>query len=192
MNVLARFLLVLAMALPNLAQGQNLLQNPGFDNDVSAWLTGPPGSILWSMLDASGNPGSGSVELTNASVNPSNGATVTQCIPMPARYAYAFGGKVYVPSGPNQSLTNTARVDMRFSTNAGCTQFSGGSQQIGASASQFDTWQTVGPVVRVAPPGTVAVQVRGLLSKFPAGGSIIANFDDFSAEPDTFFIGDVE
>ena len=40
--------------------------------------------------------------------------------------------------------------------------------------------------------GTVAVLVRGLVTKTLAGGSVRANFDDIRVESDTFFIGSFE
>jgi hypothetical protein len=192
MSRFARFIVAFTLSVPMLAGAQNLLLNPGFDNDVAGWSASGPGSIAWSMLDANTNPASGSVQLTNSSATPSNGATVGQCLPMPARWAFRVSGKILVPSGPNQALSNTTRVDVRFASNSGCTQFLGGSTQIGSTPSQLDAWHTAGPVVRVAPVGTVALQVRGLLTKIPAGGSIIAHFDDFSVEVDTFFVGDFE
>lgn len=189
-----RIVWALAGALTSLPlAAQNLVLNAGFDQDTSSW--GHPASIstlAWSMSDANSNPNSGSAQLVNIHPNPSNGVTVTQCIPMPQRWAYRFSGKAMVPSGEGQLLSNSTRVDIRFSGNAECTQFSAGSISLGTAVNQFDTWQNFGPVVRTAPIGTMAVQIRGLITKFPAGGSATAHFDDFIVEPDTLFIGGFE
>lgn len=184
--------LLVLMFTAGQAFAQNLLFNPGFDSDISNWSPAGPASIAWSMLDSNGSPGSGSVQLTNASAFANDGGTVQQCLPMPARYAYVFSGKVFVPSGPGQSTSNSTRLDIRFASNPACTQLIGGNSQIGGSATQLDTWQTVGPATRVAPVGTVAVLVRGLVTKTLAGGSVRANFDDIRVESDTFFIGSFE
>lgn len=172
---------------------QNLVLNAGFDQDTSSWSNASSISTLtWSMSDANGDPNSGSAQLVNTHPNQSNGATLTQCIPMPQRWAYRFSGKAMVPSGEGQLLSNSTRVDIRFSNNAECTQFSAGNISLGNAVNQFDTWQNYGPVVRTAPIGTMAVQIRGLITKFPAGGSAIGHFDDFVVEPDTLFIGGFE
>lgn len=186
------FLVCLAAGVASVASAQNLVLNPGFDTNTANWAVSGPGTMAWSMVDANGIATSGSALLTNDSATPSNGMTVIQCIPMPARYAFRFSGKVMVPSGANQSLSNPVRVDVRFATDSNCTVFLLSATTLTGNVSQFDTWTTFGPLIRVAPLGTVAVSVRGLLTKFPAGGTAIAHYDDFFAESDTLFLNSFE
>lgn len=186
------FLAIFGLAAHGSADAQNLVLNSGFATDTSNWAASGPGSLSWSSIDASGNPMSGSGVLINNSATPSNGLTLRQCVPMPAGFAYRFSGKVMVPSGANQLLSNTARIDVRFATNSDCTAFPLSAQALPGSNTQFDTWTTFGPMVLTAPPGTVAVLIRGLLTKLPAGGEAIAQYDDFLAEPDTLLLDGFE
>lgn len=188
--ITASLLLGLLQVSP--AGAQNLLLNPGFSNSTANWGVSGTGTLSWSMLDANAQAGSGSAMLINDSATASQGASVMQCVPMLAGAAYYFSGKAMVPSGATQTLSNPTRVSIRFHTEIDCSDSSSGPITIGASVSQFDTWQISGPVLRVAPPGTLAVQVRGLLSKVAAGGTAVAHFDDFAAVPDTLLIAGFE
>ncbi len=82
------------------AQG-NLLENPGFDEDLASWdiSFSRPDSVEWTSLDASGSPLSGSALVTHG-LTGSGGSlrNLTQCIPAVGSKEYTFGGQARVPA----------------------------------------------------------------------------------------------
>lgn len=120
----------------------NLLDNPGFDDDLSGWDNPQTRPGEWSMLDASSSPLSGSALIFNESA-PSNGGTPTvlqQCIPATGSTEYAWGGQVNVPPGQPES-TRGEHFVITYPT-ANCT----GSflQLLATSAMGVDTWTQFG------------------------------------------------
>ena len=166
---------------------QNMLANPGFDTDPGGWTTdnGPQITVGWSNIDAAGQAGSGSVTVTNISAGMSNGVGIRQCLPAVAGDSYRFGGQTMVPSGGTQSLSDLARIGLRFFTDVACT--SSVSTTFTGTPASFDTWVSYGPQTSVAPAGTNGMQLMLVVTKFPAGGSATAHFDNLFVIPDDIF-----
>lgn len=82
----------------------NLLQNAGFDRDLSFWgwqerFPNGVGSAAWASLDAANNPNSGSIRLRNDQRG-GNGPAYQQlqCVAVDAGEVYDFGGKFFATS----------------------------------------------------------------------------------------------
>lgn len=109
----------LCLATCTMAQAQNLVTNPDFDVDVSAWS--PNGAVIAfdSTQNAAGAAGSGAISVTN---NIGNGITVSvaQCISSPlSAGTYDFGGWLLFPTG--QAGTGTAGVSASLFASTDCT-----------------------------------------------------------------------
>src|SRR5215472_15797145 len=74
----------------------NLLPEPGFDTDVSAW--GQNGGAAFNSLDATSCPRSGSLEVQVDAVGGSQIVMNAQCVPVSAGQTYDFGARVLVPA----------------------------------------------------------------------------------------------
>lgn len=75
----------------------NLLENPGFDTDLSSWqLTpgeGSSGPAMWHAEDDHACPYSGSAELYHFMYDAS--AIISQCVPVSDATMYNFGGAIF-------------------------------------------------------------------------------------------------
>ena len=170
------------------AFAQNIAINFDFNTDLSSWNTSENSptevTTAWNSLDANGAPNSGSAQVNNISPGPNNGVTLIQCLPATAGLTYSFGGKIRVPA-PGLGANDVATVDAYWTNDAGClsnlsletTNFSPGAT---------DTWVTQPPTQVVAPAGTNGVKIRGRVTKFDAGGTLTALFDDVYLGPGTF------
>ena len=158
---------------------QNLVLNGGFDESLIGWETTGDQNMTaeWSADDSNANPQSGSIRITNISSGPGNGVTVTQCVPVNSGQLYTAAGRVRIPSGAGQDIANVARVGLRWYSGPDCTTPIGGSENSSGSPGSFDVWVNQS-LERSARPGAHSVEVRALLTKYPAGGSFIADFDD--------------
>jgi hypothetical protein len=169
---------LLALACTPL-HAQNLVINGEFDESLIGWVNSSDTEMtaVWSPADSNGSLESGSMRVTNLSPGASNGVVASQCVPVNSGQSYTYGGKVRIPSGAVQDITNQAVMSLRWYSGPDCTTPNGGSITAGASPQNFDQWvsQTATATAR---SGARSVEVRTLLSKFPAGGSFIAHFDD--------------
>lgn len=184
----ARLLLAsLAVAAMPL-QAQDLVLNGGFDDDLSGWSTGddPNMVVVWSALDANASSASGSMRVVNVSANASNGVTAEQCIPVNAGQSYTATAKVRVPSGAGQSIDNRAAVSLRWYAGPDCTTSIGGAVVANGTPQAFNTWVNQSLTVTAA-TGARSVEVRALNTKYPAGGSFIALFDDLALTSQSIF-----
>ncbi|MDB4983571.1 MAG: Flagellar hook-length control protein FliK, partial [Myxococcales bacterium] len=73
----------------------NLIKNPGFDGDLSAWVVTQG---TWNTADADGCPFSGSLSIPD---NPSSLNGFAQCVPVIGNKAYNFGGWFKGPNALN-------------------------------------------------------------------------------------------
>lgn len=81
--VLASAMLLGLVLLPGASRAQNLLHNPSFDADVSAWQLVVGTSMLWTdIVDASGCPNSGSALIPSAGDDEGQTAGIIQCVPL--------------------------------------------------------------------------------------------------------------
>ena len=167
---------------------QNLVLNGEFDDSLVGWENSGGTNITaaWSAVDANASPASGSIRITNTSASASNGVTATQCAPVNSGQSYTVGGKVRIPSGAGQDLDDRAVVGLRWYSGPDCTTSNGGAVSANGSPGSFNTWVTQS-LTATARPGARSVEVRTLLTKFPAGGSFIAHFDDITLTTPSIF-----
>ncbi|MCP3998239.1 MAG: hypothetical protein GY722_24730, partial [bacterium] len=85
-----------------LAQPPNLLQNPGFDVDLSHWTT--EGSVVWSPVDADDDPDSGSALVDGGG----GGSYIHQCVAVEANAGYL--AKVLILYDPKPVKDDEARM----------------------------------------------------------------------------------
>lgn len=180
--------MALLASLSSAALGQNLLENPDFDQNLNAWLVDvDPGSAVWSVEDAANDAASGSVYITNLS-GPNQGVTIEQCVAVVSGETYWFSGGVMAPSATGQPLANRVRLGIRWYGDTTCSSSIGGTVTQGPMPTQFDTWTLSGPTSRMAPPGAFGVKFRLLVSNYPEGGNGTAGwFDALLMVPEKIF-----
>lgn len=82
----------------------NVLQNAGFDRDLSFWgwqdrFPNGPGTVAWASFDSANNPNSGSIRLRNTKpVEGSHTFQQLQCVAVDAGEVYQYGGKFFATS----------------------------------------------------------------------------------------------
>lgn len=167
---------------------QNLVLNGEFDDSLLGWENtgGTSMTAAWSPADANASLQSGSARITNISPGASNGVTLSHCVPVNSGQRYAYGGKVRIPSGAGQDIDNVAVVSLRWYSGPDCTTPNGGAVNAGGSPQNFNQWVSQSDTA-TARPGARSVEVRALLTKFPAGGSFIAHFDDITLTTPSIF-----
>jgi hypothetical protein len=106
---------------------ENLLKNPGFDNNLSGWTQDPgPGSFTWHTgdagldtdYDATSCVFSGGALLSNATDDDTFPQRLWQCIPVARNKTYNYGGR----------LRTAAECDLQLYPSANC---SGEAQDVG-------------------------------------------------------------
>lgn len=187
-------LLLLLIATP--ALGQSVARNGDFDivDQLDGWTIAeePELTAEWSGLDVDGDDESGSALIGNLSANAENGVTISQCVRVQGGAGYEYGGQVRMPSGPGQSLTGRGSIAVRWASDTDCASFLGGSVGTGGAIAAFDTWIERGAST-TAPIDAQSVQLRLLVSKVEAGGSLFVQFDAVYLVPqDAVFAGDFE
>ena len=183
-----RSLAVLAAFALASASAQNIAINFDFNTDLGSWNTSENAAsevtTAWNSLDANGAPTSGSAQVNNISPGPNNGVTLIQCLPAGAGQTYSFGGKILVPA-PGLGSNDVATVDAYWTNDAGCLS-NLSLETTNFSPGVADTWVTQPPTQVVAPAGTNGVKIRARVTKFDAGGTLTALFDDVFFGPGTF------
>lgn len=112
-------------------QAQNLVPNPGFDQDLSSW-TVDEGSADWASLDANGSPSSGSLHVAPET------SLHSGCFPA-APGVYNFEYSFFVPHANNRVL----QAFMHWYSDDFCQSLVGSSVSIGAQAVA-PTWRRTG------------------------------------------------
>ena len=163
------FLLVLGAAPPILADGPNIVLNPGFTSSTVAWSTGG----TWVAEDAKGSPHSGALRLTNSLTGPNTFAPSTQCIPaVPGSYVGGLSAWVEQASPGDLVLLNFG-----FYSDNNCTV----GIPFGADTPDLTTasW-TDGAEVLVAKAGTHSAKLFIDLIRGPSAphGTAVAYVDD--------------
>jgi hypothetical protein len=167
---------------------QNLVLNGGFDDSLIGWVSSGDGGINaeWSAADADDNADSGSAFVANFSAGPSNGVTLAQCVPVHSGQTYILSGKVRIPSGAGQILTDKTVLSVRWYSGPDCTTANGGAVTFGPTPASFDIWVSQQATI-AARVGSRSVEVRALVSKTAAGGSLSAYFDDITFTSPSIF-----
>ena len=92
----------------------NLLQNPGFDTNVSGWSTDSGTTVMWGSGDAENCPYSGIARVNG----PGDGVSrFWQCVPISAATSYNFGYRAHADG------TSFIHCAVEVYPTAGCTNF---------------------------------------------------------------------
>jgi hypothetical protein len=163
------------------ASSANVLHEPGFDGDVSAWEQN--GGAYFSPTDATMCAGSGSLQVM---VDPTGGSQTVmnaQCVPVSAGKTYDFGARVLLPV-PLQSTGASIGVEwIEFADCHGSFTTTAGPV---ADPTRAGSWQALsGSAVA---PATAAAAYLTIQVTAPQGMSTSALFDDvyLAADPGTF------
>jgi len=134
-QIVSIIILGIFLAMP--AAAQNILQNPGFDSDVSGWVNPYGFTVVWDSRDANDSPGSGSAFATNTVGNGGSSGMLSQCFPVSPDKMINFSGKIYQPSG--QTGSGNGHIRLRYYTDTACSSYLGeGSSSM--NQNSFDTW----------------------------------------------------
>ena len=146
----------------------NVLQNGGFDRELSPWgwqarFPNGPGSASWASMDARGNPNSGSIRLINSRAPAAQGHThqQLQCVAVDAGEIYEYGGSFYA--------TSATAVSAVFSI----VEYGDDGCNVAALTNEFQTprsrtpgtWQTESYTKRMGPTTRSAFVVIGALAR---------------------------
>jgi hypothetical protein len=175
---------------------QNLLTNPGFDQDLSGWAT-PQGGTAWDgTRDADGNPASGSAAVKIyppiSSLSTLCPEVLSQCVTVTPGTAYNFGGKIFIPEGqpgPGGSpLILAAEIAVVWSSAGNCaTPVNSWSPILTPLVSAIGTWTSSNVTLAVAPDHAVSAIVAAELCSPDFANLVAVSFDDmdFEAAPAT-------
>jgi hypothetical protein len=159
----------------------NLLPEPGFDTDVSAWEQN--GGADWSSTDATSCTRSGSLEVMVDPLGGSQSVMNAQCVPVTAGQTYDFGARVLLPMSDPSTGASIGVEWIEFADCHGSFTMTAGPT---ADTSRAGSWQSLsGSAVA---PATAAAAYLTLQVTAPQGTSSSALFDDvsLSAYPATF------
>jgi hypothetical protein len=138
LRLLQAFAALASLALAPAAGAQNLLDNPGFDVDLSGWemLSGRPSS--WMAEDVFGDPASGSVLITHDEASAGGYRIILrQCHPIAGPGNFRIRG--YLRNLPDQPVPGNAAIIVAPARNADCTGGFGNST--GPASSTGSNWQ---------------------------------------------------
>ncbi len=170
------------LAAPTIVSAQSLLDNPGFDLDLSGWAASPY-QHLWTNQDAGGSPASGSVLMTVSS--PSSvpwgtvGTNIGQCADVVPGQKYIAGMRIHIESG--QTRSGLADILLVYSTTPGCS----GPNLPGYEKIMGDGYDAWIPTYRTvtAPPLARSVFFVPGIQAFGQTGTFSARFDDAVLQP---------
>ena len=167
---------------------QNLVLNGDFADSLVGWETDGGANIIaqWTPADANGSATSGSAQIANLYATAEQGVVIQQCVPVNSGQTYTYGGKVRIPSGSGQTLTNNAAMSLRWYSGPDCTTPNGGPTTTGGTPQSFNVWVSQTSTVS-ARAGARSAHVRALVAKIPAGGGFTAQFDDITMTSPSIF-----
>ena len=156
---------LIALATPS-AVAQNLLVNPGFDRDLSGWLTStsaqPPdngqASVAWTASDASGSSTSGGVAFQATSEFGSAMASVTQCFSVTPGLLATMGAKILTT---HSDPTSSASVAVSFFSSPDCSGIALGQASAKPDPAPYGVWSHTATFALASP---AARSVRAELS----------------------------
>lgn len=167
------------------AASTNLIDNPGFDEDVFGWLPFTTWSQLsWSPEDVLDSPTSGSALIVNTSAEPLASRWheyVLECFAIDSNLTYQVGAWIWIPSG--QATTGSAEMNVLWYSSGACSGVPTLSRTW-ALRTPGD-WEWVDDPALVPPQDARSAQVGMIVFKDQPGGSFSAHFDDvfFAPEP---------
>jgi pimeloyl-ACP methyl ester carboxylesterase len=174
------------------AFAQNLITNPEFAGNLAGWnIYNHTQAVYDPTLNAPGSLG-GSVKIINdvdESSNPACNANPTticvtpfpidQYVPVTPGVLYAFGGKVFIPSG--QSASGAGEVAISFWDTNG-KPINIGHLGSGNSVTSIGVWVSSDGTVQ-APVGAVRVRLVPNNGRVGPTGSLQVNFDEMFFQP---------
>lgn len=134
-----RISLALAWAAASAHAQPNLLDNPGFDQDLSGWDIVQERPAVWDPEDAVALPDSGSARLTHD--EPLGGGYLSilrQCVPIDGADQFRISGLMFNP--PDQPISGSAAIQAiptRFADCTGAVGFIYGPDDVSSSGN----WQ---------------------------------------------------
>ena len=158
----------------------NVLDNPGFDTDLSGWEIFEDRVGDWSPEDVDGSSSSGSALLSNVGQSTGNIPLVLhQCMPVDAGVQYIFGGDLMVPEG-EPTGTNAFIFAQTFASD----DCSGTHTQVKQVFDlQGGVWNPAGTDITAAPNVLSARIGLGVFKPVGATADAKAHYDNVYFEP---------
>ena len=161
------------------AGAQNLLQNPGFNEDLAGWSLIPGnGSIAWDGLDSNGSASSGSARVVTPSAEGETSSSIQQCVAVTGGSDYSFSAKVFRPQGELVTVFGT----VIWQEGAGCSSFLADDTPISLFPPGSGEWEEVSGTVTA--PGDAESALVRLRARREDTGAKVAHFDDVVFAPD--------
>lgn len=182
--------LVLALSRAWLSAQALVLQNGGFDSDLSAWsiASEPGGSVQWSALDYAGSPSSGSALLVNAIPCAPTGPgsytcsspSLSQCVTVSPGVLYHLGFAAFEP--PGQSSTGVVNMLVEWNGGPACAGSPLSHPSIGVG--HITAWQSASSSL-FAPSGarSALVSISALRDEWFIAGDYRVQVDNVSFGP---------
>ena len=164
----------LGLLLPMPIMAQNLIQNPGFDSDLSGWVNPFGYPAVWDSRDASNSASSGSTILTNTIGNGGSTGILRQCLEVSEGSQIDASAMVYQASG--QTGEGVGSFRFTFYSDTTCQNLISTTYYSSAFAD-FDTWFEVNKTA-TAPASTAAVLLYLAVSGQIQAEDFSAHFDD--------------
>jgi hypothetical protein len=166
---LCRLLLTAALLSTSAAGAANLIENPGFDDDLAGWIALGATTLEHAATDELGSPVSGSMRLqaqtaTQTSVN------AATCVPVSPSRFYALGAGARIPAGLGVDSLR-ATVSVFWSSTADCSLLDLGSEVHGQphAVTLAGVWGTTQTGARSPEHALSArLQLQGIASPDPA------------------------
>ncbi len=171
--VLAWFLWAFSLASAGPATGQNLLDNPSFELDLSGWTLQAPSDIHWDTRDTAGLPTSGSARIAEDTASAT--ASLYQCLAVSAGSTYTMGSRVFVPA--SQDAQASAGVSLDWYSSGDCTTGSLGESGDSLAGGIEETWSRIS-IAALAPPGASSVAATLGVRNLDGTFDWVAFFDD--------------
>ncbi len=163
------------------SRAQNLISNPNFDFDVSAWSIITPGTFTQNgTLDTDNNLLSGSGEIANLSPAPFGSSAAFQCLEgIIAGSNYDFGAMIRFDSNNSQTASGRANIVLNFYDSPSCSgTYISGFTTANYLSENTNSWTQNEILNSTAPAGSVSVVLRLFTVKTEDTGIMTVNFDN--------------
>jgi hypothetical protein len=168
-RLVSRLVAALALVAAPLT-AQNLLQNPGFDDNLKGW-TLYNYNPAWNSLDANGSTNSGSARASVPGGGSQGGPALAQCLPVSAGASYELSVKVHVGE------VGRHVGGIRYYSGTHCTGTLLNAVSANSRAGRAASWYTVFEVL-AAPATTQSAEVTLSATTKTGGGAHTVRWDD--------------
>jgi hypothetical protein len=163
------------------AQGENLLVNPGFVEDLSGWeFPPPPSSAVWDAMDVDASATSGSARVTNRATVAYALRDLTQCVAVTPGLSYGFGGWVYIAANPLDE--GSAALELEWYDTPGCVGSDPDISTIGFGQGPREAW--LFGELTTASEGAASARFSAQVQKVGVDGAFSVVFDDLFLVPE--------